>query len=81
MYEVVDVKNNYSHGSFDTMAEADSAVVRDGLTNWAIYRATDDTIVAWSREPGVEIAPLNPHAPIAAIRVADKLIAGMLSRG
>lgn len=80
MYEVVDVKQNYSHGSFDTMNEARSAVTHDGLTEWAIYNSRGE-IAEWSREPGTFISPLNPKAPIAAIRVADKLVEGMLTRG
>jgi hypothetical protein len=80
MYEVVDVKKNYSHGSFETMSEARSAVTRDGLDNWAIYGPLGG-ICEWSREPGVYIAPTNPNAPLAAIRVADKLVEGMLTRG
>lgn len=80
MYEVVDVTKNYSHGAFDTMSEARGAVAFDRLTNWAIYGPLGD-IVEWSREPGVEISPRNPQAPIASIRVADKLVEGMLARG
>lgn len=81
MYEILNLKTNESHGSFATTTEARSAVTREGLTDWAIYEAFEGGLMEFSRAPGVVIPPTNPHARIASIVVADRLVEGMLSRG
>jgi hypothetical protein len=71
MYELVNLTNLLSLGSFDDISEARGVVEAEALKNWAIYRATDDSIVEWSREPWVGISATNPRALISTIRGGD----------
>lgn len=50
MFEVIDTKQNYSHGSFDTLAEAQGAVSFDGLRDWEIFSDTGE-VVASGKSP------------------------------
>lgn len=81
MYEVLNLLTDESHGSFNTMPEARSAVTRDGLSEWAIYEAFEGGLMEWSRSPKREVPQANPNARIASIVVADRMVEGMLARG